>query len=251
VNIDLKGVVVLLTGGSSGIGAATVRALHEAGASVFSTYLTHEARASALATELGERVAFARCDVADHERLPSLLEACVARFGRLDVLVNNAADGAEISFETSDYAKWCRGWQHTFDVNVFGAAHLTWLAIRQMRSKGHGGKIINVASRAGQRGEPSGAYGASKAALINLTKSVARSCARDGIVSMAVAPGFIAVERLAPDLAERRTEIEADIPMGRVGTAEDVAAVITFLASPLASYTNGATIDVNGGSYVR
>ena len=243
--------VVLLTGGSSGIGAATVRALSRAGASVFFTWLQHEERATALARELGDRVAHRRCDVGDHDALPGLVEACVARFGCVDVLVNNAATGADASFDTNDYAAWRAGWQRTFDVNVFGAAHLAWLAIHRMRAQGGGGKIVNVASRAAHRGEPSGSYGASKAALVNLTKSIARSCARDGIVAVAVAPGFVTTERTAPDIAERRAEIESEIPLGRVGTVEDVANVIAFLVSPAADYANGATIDLNGGSYLR
>jgi 3-oxoacyl-[acyl-carrier protein] reductase len=251
-SIDLSSTVVLLTGGSGGIGAATVRTMHAAGASVFFTYLAHESQAAALSRELGDRIAHQRCDMADHDTLPALVDACVKRFGRIDVLVNNAAIFAENPFTGRDYAAWRRGWQRTFDVNIFGAAHLAWLVMHQMRSQGGTGKIINVASRAGHRGELTFAdYGASKAALLNLTKSIARSCARDGIVAMAVAPGFIETDMAAPDLSTRRAEIEAEIPLGYVGSATDVAQVITFLASPLATYANGATIDVNGGSYVR
>lgn len=250
--IDLRDRVVLLTGGSSGIGAAAVRSLHEAGAAVFFTYLHHESRATALAKELGERVEYRRCDIADHDSLPALVDACVQKFGRIDVLVNNAAIFAENAFTERDYAKWRRGWQQTFEVNLFGAANLAWLVMHKMRAQGGGGKIINVASRAGHRGELTFAdYGASKAALINLTKSIARSCAPEGIVATAVAPGFIETDMAATDLALRRAEIEGEIPLGYVGTAQDVAHVITFLASPLATYANGATIDVNGGSYVR
>jgi NAD(P)-dependent dehydrogenase (short-subunit alcohol dehydrogenase family) len=249
--IDLRSSVVLLTGGSSGIGAAAVRSLHHAGAAVFFTYLTHEARAEALARELGDRVAYQRCDVGEHETLPALVEACLSRFGRVDVLVNNASTFSENSLGDGEYIAWRQGWQRTFEVNVFGPAHLAWLVMRQMRSQRTGGKIINVASRAGHRGEPSGDYGASKAALLNLTKSIARSCAADGIVAMAVAPGFIETDMAAPDLATHRKQIESEIPLGYVGGADDVAHIIAFLASPLATYANGATIDVNGGSYVR
>ena len=250
--IDLRDQVVLVTGGSSGIGAAAVRSLHAAGASVFFTFLNHESRAAALGRELGDRVDYRRCDVADHDSLPALVEECVKRFGRINVLVNNAAIFAENAFTGRDYAQWRRGWQQTFDVNIFGAAHLAWLVMHQMRAQGGGGKIINVASRAGHRGELTFAdYGASKAALLNLTKSIARSCAPEGIVALAVAPGFIETEMAASDLASRRREIEYEIPLGYVGSADDVAHVITFLASPLATYANGATIDVNGGSYVR
>ncbi len=251
LDIDLRGTVALVTGGSRGIGAATVRFLHRCGASVFFTYRTHKDNAAALASELTDRVAYRFCDVSEHDSLPALVDACVARFGRLDVLVNNAAGGAANEFSSDDYDAWRGGWQHTFAVNVFGAAHLAWLAMQQMRRQGSGGRIINVASRAGQRGEATGAYGASKAALINLTKSIARSCAPDAIVAMAVAPGYIETEAVAAALAQRRAQIEEEIPLGYIATPEDVAGVITFLASPLATYTNGATIDVNGGSYVR
>lgn len=247
----LEGVVVLLTGGSIGIGAAAVRQLHDTGASVFFTYRSHASEAAALANELGERVIAVPCDVAAHDDLPALVDACIARFGRLDVLVNNAAIFVDNPFSGGDYVAWRAGWQRTFDVNLFGAAHLCWLAIHQMRAQGSG-TIINVASRAGHRGELTVAdYGASKAALINLTKSIARSCAQEGIVAMAVAPGFIETDMATHDLSTRRHEVEAEIPLGYIGTAGDVARVITFLASPHSRYLNGATIDVNGGSYVR
>jgi len=250
--IDLTGKVALVSGGSSGIGAATVRALHQAGAFVFFTYRTHEQRARELAAQLGERVGFCRCDMGEHETLPLVIDRCVDQFGRLDILVNNAATYAENAFGHLDYASWRSGWQRTFDVNVFGAAHLTWLAMHQMRKQRTSGRIVNVASRAGHRGElehPD--YGASKAALINFTKSIARACAVDGITALAVAPGWIETEMAAPDLQVRRREIEAEIPLGYIAQAEEVAQIIVFAASPLATYASGATIDVNGASYVR
>jgi NAD(P)-dependent dehydrogenase (short-subunit alcohol dehydrogenase family) len=120
-----------------------------------------------------------------------------------------------------------------------------------MRKHG-GGRIINVASRAAHRGELEFAdYGASKAALVNLTKSIARSCARDGITAIAVAPGFVDTEMAATDLARDGERIVGEIPLRRVGTAGEIAAFIAFLASPVAGYANGATIDLNGASYVR
>lgn len=250
--IDLRGRVVLLTGGSRGIGAASVRALHRAGARVFFTYRDRAADADALRRELGDGVAAARLDAGDADALPGVVDACVARFGGLDVLVNNAAIFAQNPFDGDDFAAWCAGWRRTFDVNLFGAADLAWLAMRAMRAARTEGAIVNVASRAAHRGELTFAdYGASKAALVNLTKSIARSCAPDGIVAYAVAPGFVATEMAAADLASRGAEIAAEIPLGRVGTAEEVAHVIAFLCTPLARHLNGATLDVNGGSYVR
>jgi NAD(P)-dependent dehydrogenase (short-subunit alcohol dehydrogenase family) len=225
--------------------------LHDAGANVFFTYHSAERAAQAVAAGLEEHVAYTRCDLADAAALPALIDACFARFGSLHTLVNNAAIFARNPFDGDDYGSWHQSWERTFAVNVFGAADLAWLAMRRMRAHG-GGRIINVASRAAHRGELSFAdYGASKAALVNLTKSIARGCARDGILCFCVAPGFIDTDMAAVELGRRRAEVEAEIPSGRVGRPQEVAQVIAFLASPLADYATGATVDVNGGSYVR
>jgi 3-oxoacyl-[acyl-carrier protein] reductase len=247
----------LISGGSRGIGEAIVRALEGAGHAVFFTYVAERERAEAIARELGERTACARCDLAEHATLPQLVDECLRRFGKLDVLVNNAAIFEENPFDGDDYAGWRAGWERTFAINLFGAANLSWLAIRAMRRqspdpRGTRGRIVNIASRAAHRGELSYAdYGSSKAGLVNLTKSIARGCAKDGIVAFAVAPGFIETEMAEADLERDRASIEAEIPSGRVGTPDDVARVVTFLASGEADYATGTTIDINGASYVR
>lgn len=242
---------VLLTGGSRGIGRAAVRALYETGASVVFTYNRESEQAAALCKELGSRVRAERCDVADHASLPALVDTALAHMGGIDVLVNNAAIFSENPFFGTDYESWRTGWQQTFDVNLFGAANLTFLVLQHMRERGRG-KILNIVSRAAHRGELTFAdYGASKAALTNLTKSIARSCAKDGIVAIAIAPGFIETDMAAPDLEERGEELAAEVPLGYVGKPEEVASIIAFFASDAANYANGATIDVNGGSYVR
>jgi NAD(P)-dependent dehydrogenase (short-subunit alcohol dehydrogenase family) len=243
--------VVFVTGGSRGIGAAIVRALHRDGAQVFFTYRERLTEADALLTELGDRVAAAPLDVADADAVAGAVRACVNRFGKLDVLVNNAGIYVENAFDGDDYAAWRRGWQRTFDVNLFGPANLIWHALRAMRAQGEGA-IVNVASRAAHRGELRHAdYGASKAALVNLTKSIARSCAPDGIVAYAVAPGFVETEMALADLEANGAAILAEIPLGRVPSAEDVAHVVAFLCTSQARTLNGATLDVNAGSYVR
>jgi 3-oxoacyl-[acyl-carrier protein] reductase len=249
--IDLRSSVVLVTGGSRGIGASIVRTLHAAGASVFFTFSTRRDEAHALAAELGERVTCTRCDLTDGAALPGVVDECVSRFGALHTLINNAGIFNRNPFDGDDYSAWRAGWRRTFDVNLFGAADLAWAAMRHMRAHG-GGRIINIASRAAHRGELEQAdYGASKAALVNLTKSIARSYLKDGVLAFAVAPGFIETEMAAHDLAMRRAEIVAEIPLGRVGSPDDVAGIVAFLASPMADHLNGATVDVNGGSYVR
>ena len=136
-----------------------------------------------------------------------------------------------------------------FSVNVFGAANAAYLAMQSMRRTG-GGKIINVASRAAFRGETEFAdYGASKAALVNLTRSIARACAKDNIVASCVAPGFILTEMAKGEIEAHYNDIVNQIPLRRVGSVDDVASAILFLASPMADYLNGVTIDVNGGSW--
>jgi 3-oxoacyl-[acyl-carrier protein] reductase len=243
--------VVLLTGGSRGIGASAVRALHRDGASVAFTYASNAESAAQLARELGDRAVPLRCDLADYDALPGLVDACVARFGRIDVLVNNGAIFEDNPFFDNDYASWRRGWERTFSINLFGGVHLTYLVLQLMRAQGSG-KIINVASRSAHRGELTVAdYGASKAALVNFTKSIARSCGRYGIKAIAIAPGFIETDMAAPDLSTRRAELEAEVPLGYIGSADDVGDIVAFFASAKGDYASGATIDLNGGSYVR
>jgi NAD(P)-dependent dehydrogenase (short-subunit alcohol dehydrogenase family) len=250
VTIDLGGRTALVTGASRGIGREIAVRLAAAGAKVAVNYRSGAAEAESLVRELGKENAFAvQADIADPAQCESLVDAVVARYGRLDILVNNAAIFDMNRFDRDDYDGWQRGWQRTFAVNVFGAANVAYLAMRAMRSKG-GGKIINVASRAAYRGETEFAdYGASKAALVNLTISIARGCAKDNIVASCVAPGFIETDMAREALDEHYDEIVGQIPLGRVGTVDDVAGVVLFLASSMADYLNGATIDINGGSW--
>lgn len=248
--LDLSGKGVLVTGASRGIGRETAVRMALAGANVGVNYFRGEKEAQEIVREIGEEKAAAiKADVADPRQVESMIDAMLRRFGRLDVLVNNAATFDMNPFDGRDYEAWQRGWERTFALNVFGAANAAFLAMRWMRAHG-GGKIINVASRAAYRGETEFAdYGASKAALVNLTISIARACAKDNITSTCVAPGFIVTEMARSELEAHSEEIVKQIPLGRVGTVEDVAGVILFLASPLADYLNGATIDVNGGSW--
>ncbi len=248
--LDLTGKAVLITGASRGIGRQAALRLAEAGANIGVNYVRSERAAFDLVRQIGEPHAAAiRADVADPAQVESMIEAMRRRFGRIDVLVNNAATYEMNRFDEADYAAWQRGWQRTFDLNVFGAANAAFLAMRSMRRTG-GGKIINVASRAAFRGETEFAdYGASKAALVNLTISIARACSRDNIIATCVAPGFIETDMAQSELDAHREEILRQVPLGRVGTVDDVAGVIVFLATPMADYLNGATIDINGGSW--
>jgi NAD(P)-dependent dehydrogenase (short-subunit alcohol dehydrogenase family) len=249
--LDLTDKVVLITGGSRGIGAETARRMAAAGGRVIINYRRSEDEANALVQEIGGNAIAICADIADPAALETMIDDIVDAFEKIDVLVNNAAVFEYNPFDGDDFAAWQQGWRRTFDLNVFAAANAAWLAMRAMRRSG-GGKIINVASRAAWRGETEFAdYGASKAALVNLTRSIARACAKDNIVASCVAPGFIETEMAKPELEKHRDEILRQIPLGRVGSTADVANVILFLASPMADYLNGVTIDINGGSWFQ
>src|SRR2546427_6259131 len=232
--IDLAGNVALITGASRGIGRESALRMALAGAKVAVNYHRSEKEAQSLVREIGDQKAMAvRADVGTPGDVQTMIDAVVKRFGRIDILVNNAATFAKNPFDGDDYAAWQRGWRRTFDANVFGAANAAYLAMRSMRKSG-GGKIINIASRAAFRGETEFAdYGASKAALVNLTRSIARACAKDNIVASCVAPGFIETEMARQELETHRQDIINQIPLRRVGTVDDVAGVILFLASPM------------------
>ncbi len=249
--IDLTGKVALITGASRGIGKQTAIRMANAGAHVAVNYHRSEAEALEVVKQIGDRAMAVGADVSDAAQAEAMTNAVIERFGRIDVLVNNAATFDMNPFDGDDYAKWQRGWERTFGLNVFGAVNAAYLVMRSMRANG-GGKIINVASRAAFRGETEFAdYGASKAALVNFTRSIARGCAKDNIVASCVAPGFIETDMARSELEAHREEIINQIPLRRVGSVDDVASVILFLASPMADYLNGVTIDVNGGSWFQ
>lgn len=249
VAIDLSGKVALITGASRGIGREAALLLARAGAYVAINYNRSAEEAGQVQAQIGDRAILVQGDISRPEEIQRVIDDTVARFDRLDILVNNAATFDLNPFDNPSYEGWIDGWKRTFDLNVFGAANAAFLAMRVMRAGG-GGKIINVASRAAFRGETEFAdYGASKAALVNLTRSIARACSKDGIIATCVAPGFVATEMAREEIEKHGAEINAQIPVGRVATPLEVAEAILFLASPLSDYLAGVTIDVNGGSW--
>jgi NAD(P)-dependent dehydrogenase (short-subunit alcohol dehydrogenase family) len=250
VAIDLSDKVVLITGSSRGIGRECALFMARAGARIAVNHRDSADQAAEVASKIGARQSMViQADIADHAQAAILVAKVVDHFGRLDILVNNAATFAPNPFDGPDYHQWQEGWRRTLQTNIEAPANLVFLALPQMRRQG-GGKVINISSRAAWRGETEFPdYGASKAALVNLTRSIARACAKYNITSTCVAPGFIDTEMAAAELARRHDEIVAQVPLGRVGSVEDVAGVVLFLASPMADYLNGATVDVNGGSW--
>lgn len=241
--IDFHGKVVVVTGGSRGIGAATVRRFVELGARVGFGWHAREDEAEALAGGLGESVLARRADVRDDGAVAGLVAATVERWGGLDVAVANAGiwEGARI--EVMSPAEW----QRTVEVNLTGTFHLCRHAVPALRERG-GGAIVVVSSTAGQRGEAGhGHYAATKGAQISLAKSLAVELA-PAIRVNAVAPGWVDTEMSADALEERREAILAEIPLGRVATAGDVADAIAYLASDRARHVTGEVLNVNGGS---
>ena len=251
--LDLKQKVVLVTGGSGGIGAASARAIVRAGGRVALHDIKAEGRASELARELGDASChLTAMDLSSPDRVPALWSQAKAWQGRIDVLVNNAGiyESADVD---GDFQAWERSWQRTLAINLLAPAHLCREAIRSFRGSG-GGIIINIASRAAFRGDDPDYmhYAASKAGIVAMTRTIARGYGRDNITAFAIAPGFVRTDLNAAFFNKYGVEAAArDIPLGEVAEPEDVANTVVFLASGLARHSTGTTIDINGASYVR
>jgi 3-oxoacyl-[acyl-carrier protein] reductase len=245
----LAGKIAIVTGGSRGIGRATSIALAKAGARVLVNYrLSEEAARETLrlieaAGGEGEPLPF---DVADPESVDRCIKEAVERHGRIDILVNNAG----IAIDQLLLRVSRRDLETTWATNVNGAVYCAKACIRpMMRNKW--GRIINISSVVAEAGNPGQAvYSASKAALLGLTRTLAREYASRGITVNAVAPGFVETDMTA-DLSEAAKQSIIDkTPVGRMGRPEEVAAAVVFLASEEASYITGQVVRVNGGMHV-
>ncbi|MFE4835437.1 SDR family NAD(P)-dependent oxidoreductase [Arthrobacter sp. NPDC056691] len=244
----LAGRTVLVTGGSRGIGRATVEAMHREGAHVVLHYGNDKDSAQATADRLGARVKLVQGDLRDPDARRRVWAEAVEWRGGVDVLVNNA--GAWLASEIEDGGTWQQGWQANYELNLLAPADLCREAILGFRKRG-GGIIVNVASRSSHRGDDAEhlAYGAAKGGLLALTKGIARGYGQDNILAYAVAPGWVATDisaHISPD-----DPMLSGLPLGEVTPPEDVAEVITFLASGRSRHTTGATIDITGADYVR
>ncbi|MBK9517624.1 MAG: 3-oxoacyl-[acyl-carrier-protein] reductase [Anaeromyxobacter sp.] len=247
---DFKGKVALVTGASRGIGRAIAVELARGGASVALNYAGNEAAAAeALALVLAAGAPQARLyrfDVADPAACSAAVEAVVADLGGLHVLVNNAGIAVDqLLMRLKD-----EDWQRQLDVNLTGAFNLTRAVTRPMM-KAKGGAIVNLSSVVGEMGNAGqSAYAATKAGLIGFTKSVARELASRNVRCNAVTPGFIDTDMTAalPDATKQK--MKEGIPLGRLGSAEDVARAVCYLASDQAGYVTGEVLKVNGGMYM-
>jgi len=251
--MDFDGRVVLVTGGSRGIGRAVAEAFATRGATVVVQFRADRRAADdTLAALAGHGHLALPADVADPEQARSLAGRVVAELGRVDVLVNNAGIYEQHPILETSYEDWQRVWRRTLDVNLIGPANLLHAVVPHMVAAG-GGRIVNISSRGAFRGEPDHpAYGASKAGLNSLGQSMALALGRHGIYVTTVAPGFVETDMAAPFLEGPGGEaIRAQSPLNRAATAEEVAKVVVFLATPGAESTTGAVVDVNGASYLR
>jgi 3-oxoacyl-[acyl-carrier protein] reductase len=249
--VPAAGRAVLVTGASRGIGAAVARAFAASGDRVGLHYGSRREAAEQVRDSLpGEGHVVAGADLADPDAVRRMVEEVAGALGGIDVLVNNAGVFEPHAATETTYEEWQEAWRHTLGVNLIGAANVTWCALRHM---GAGGRIVNVSSRGAFRGEPKHpAYGASKAGLIAFGQSLARALGDRQIAVTAVAPGFVETEMAASELEGERGEARrAESPLGRVASAEEVAAAVHYLASTEAELASGAVLDFNGASYLR
>ncbi|MFE0027654.1 SDR family NAD(P)-dependent oxidoreductase [Amycolatopsis sp. NPDC059021] len=249
---------VLVTGASRGIGRAVARAFAEQGHRVAVHYASRVEDAEETRASLpGEGHILVSGDLGDPVAAQRIADTAEAALDGVDVLVNNAAvatsEATAHAVPEVSYMDWQRIWRRMVDVNLLGAANVTYCVARHMIDRGEPGRIVNIGSRGAFRGEPSHpAYGASKAALHAFGQSLAVSLAPHGIAVTSVAPGFTATERVADRLTgESGDVLRGQSPFGRVGTADEVAAAVVYLASPAATWASGAILDLNGASHLR
>ncbi len=254
MHLSLSGKVALITGGSRGIGAATVRMFVAAGARVLFNYEKSKQQAEQLVKELGaDNCAAIACNLSGTETARELVASTVERFGRLDILVANhgvwpAEDAPVDRMDDSQ-------WHSTVAINLDSVFALIKHSVAQMKkqNKSHAaaGHMVLLSSTAGQRGEAFHCdYAATKGALISMVKGLSTELARDGIYVNCVAPGWVDTDMSAGALNDpkSRAAIFATIPLGRVATPEEIAAPILFLCTPAAGFITGEVFNVNGGA---
>jgi len=249
MNLNLHSKVALITGGSRGIGAAAVRMFVAAGAKVVFNYQSAKKVAEDLARECGaENCRAVQSDLSTIEAGQELVASAISIFGSLDILVANHGiwppDDAPVDRMTDHQ------WHRTIAVNLDSVFSLVKYSVAQMKKQG-GGHIVLVASTAGQRGEAFHCdYAASKGALISMVKGLSTELARDRIYVNCVAPGWVDTDMSAGALSnpQTRAKVFGNIPLGRVGTPEEIAAPILFLCTPHAGFITGEIFNVNGGA---
>ncbi|CAM5646309.1 L-xylulose reductase [Streptomyces tanashiensis] len=245
---------VLVSGASRGLGRAVAQAFATNGDRVAVHFGSRVDEARATFESLtGTGHVLVGGDLSNPAEAAAVVDMAAEGLGGIDVLVNNAAVNIRHPLAETPYEEWVAVWQQHVAVNLLATANLSHLAGRLMIEQGAGGRIVNIGSRGAFRGEPDHpAYGATKAAVHALGQSLAVSLAPYGIGVASVAPGFFATERVAPRLEgpEGKAILEQS-PFGRVGSAEEIAAAVLWLASPAAEWSSGTILDLNGASHLR
>lgn len=247
--LDFSGKVALVTGASSGIGRATAEFLAECGAAVAVGYHSNEKGAAEVKNKIeaaGGKVFVVQSDVTKNEQITSMVEKVIGELGTIDILVNNAGSLVE-RLRTAELTE--ERWDEVFALNVKSAFFCTQAVVPAMAEKG-AGVIINMTSIAGRNGGALGSihYSAAKGAMTTMTKGLAKEFAAQGIRVNAVSPGVIDTPfHETFSTPEAMANFKNIIPMGRVGTSNEVAKVVAFLASDLSAYLCGETIEINGG----
>ena len=246
MNLDLTGQIALVTGASRGIGQAIADALMQAGAKVIGTATTAEGAAAIdarLKTNGGHGVAL---NVTDPKACEGVIDLIVKDFGGIQILVNNAGitrDQLAMRMKSEE-------WTDVIDTNLSAVFRLSQAVLRPMM-KARSGRIINITSIVGHMGNPGQAnYAAAKAGVSGMTRALAREIGSRNITVNCVAPGFIDTDMTRALSEEQQNALKANIPLARLGTPEDVAQAVAFLASPAAAYITGNTLHVNGGLYL-
>ncbi len=239
---DLTGKNALVTGASGGIGAAIAKGLHAAGATVALSG-TRVDPLEALAAELGERAHVLPCNLSDAEAVNALPKQAADAMGSVDILVNNAGITRDNIFMRMSDEEWAL----VLEVNLTSTMRLCKGVIRGMM-KSRWGRIVNISSVVGATGNPGQAnYAASKAGMVGMSKSIAYEVASRGITVNCVAPGFITTAMTDKLTDDQKSGILAQVPAGRMGDADEIAAAVLYLSSPEAAYVTGTTLHVNGG----
>lgn len=245
---NLKSKIILITGGSRGIGAACVKYFCMAGASVAFTYNTNAAAAARIEKRFSKisKCKAYKVDINNENEIKSVVQSVVKDFGKIDVLVNNAGIWKEGKISKIKLS----AWEETIKTNLTSAFLFTQHVIRFMKIKRYG-KIINISSTAGQRGEAHYShYASSKGGMISFTKSLASELGPYNINVNSIAPGWVLTDMSKSVLSNKKSLEEElkKIPLGRIATADDIAGPVLFLASDMSRHINGEVLNVNGGS---
>lgn len=252
MKISLKGKVALVTGGSRGIGEGICKALGESEATVAIHFNQNESRAEALAAQIRHGSKAFQADLSNTASVTNLFKQVEGHYGKVDVLVNNAGVAISSAMNGGD-EDWVSDWNQMFVVNALATGLLCKKAVNHMQTIG-GGRIINISSRAAFRGDTEDylAYGASKGAVVSLTRTIARYYGKQNIMAFNIAPGFVRTD-MAQDFMDQYGEDYAlnDIALNKLTEPKDLAPTVVFLASGLADHATGSTIDINAASYVH